>query len=58
MLATAYRVKLPGGYLLEGEYDRPDKIPRWLPDRDHNHEINTDEADIVSGYRWEPIGAA
>jgi hypothetical protein len=58
MLATAYKVKSPGGDLLEGEFDQPDKVPPRLPDRDYSRYINTDEADIVSGYRWEPVGAA
>ena len=58
MLATAYKVKSPSGDLLEGEYDWPDDVPDRLPARDHSHYVDTDEADIVSGYRWEPVGAS
>ena len=57
MLSMAYRVKAPGGYLLEGEYEEPDQIPKELPDRDYSGSIRTAEGDIVSGYRWEPAGA-
>jgi hypothetical protein len=58
MLKTAYRVKAPGGYLLEGEYEEPDQIPAKLPDRDYSHFIRRGEGDLVSGYRWEPTDAA
>ena len=59
MLAVAYKAKTPDGDLLEGEYDWPDEVPDRLPSRDYSHFIDTDETDIVSGYRWEePVGAA
>jgi len=58
MLETAYRVKAPGGYLLEDDFPEPDKIPSELPDRDFSGYIKTADADIVSGYRWEPSDAA
>ena len=58
MLAVAYRVKAPGGYLLEDEFDEPDKIPDELWDRDCSHKIPIKEGDLVSGYRWEPTDAA
>jgi hypothetical protein len=58
MLATAYRFRSPGGDLLEAEFDEPDKFPEKLPARDFSHYIPTDSGDIVSGYRWEPVGAA
>src|SRR5262245_9772468 len=58
MLAMAYRVKAPGGYLLEGEYEEPDKIPEELPDRDYSGMVRTAESDIVNGYRWEPAHAS
>jgi hypothetical protein len=58
MLASAYRVKAPGGYLLEGDFDEPDKIPKELPDRDSSGNVQTDEADIVTGYKWESARAS
>lgn len=58
MLALAYRVKAPSGELLEGDFERPDKVPAELPDRDHSGYVKSEEADIVSGYRWEPADAA
>lgn len=58
MLEIAYRVKAPGGYLLEHDFDRPDKVPPELPDRDFSGTVKTAESDIVSGYRWEPSDAA
>lgn len=58
MLVTAYRVKAPGGYLLEGDFDEPDQIPDSLPDRDFSGYIPTAESDIVTGVRWEFTGAA
>ena len=58
MLEIAYRVKSPAGDLLEGEYPRPDLVPASLPDRDHSGWIDTSEADVVSGYRWEPSSVA
>ena len=58
MLATAYKVRSPSGDLLEGEFDLPDEVPDRLPERDYSRYVDTDEADIVSGYRWEPVGAS
>ena len=58
MIATAYRVKAPGGSLLEGDFEEPDKIPRKLWDRDHSRRVSTAEGDLVSGYRWEVVDAA
>jgi hypothetical protein len=54
MLAVAYRVKAPGGYLLEEEFDEPDQIPDEVWDRDSSRKIPADETELVSGYRWEP----
>lgn len=58
MLAVAFRVKAPGGYLLEGEFEGLDQIPPELPDRDYSGHVDTAEADVVSGYRWETTDAA
>ena len=58
MLKMAYRVKAPDGDLLEKDFDRPDIIPKELPDRSFSGRVRTEEADIVSGYRWEPADAA
>jgi hypothetical protein len=57
MLAVAYRIKAPGGYLLEDEFDEPDKIPDELWDRDSSRKIPIEEGELVSGYRWEPSDA-
>jgi hypothetical protein len=57
MLVVAFRFRAPSGDLLEAEFDEPDKFPETLPDRDFSHYIPTDSGDIVSGYRWEPVGA-
>lgn len=58
MLEVAYRVKAPGGYLLEGDYEEPTRIPAELWDIDGSGLIRKDESDIVSGYRWESTDAA
>ncbi len=58
LLEMAYRVRAPGGYLLEKDFGGPDEIPDELPDRDHAGSIKTAEADVVSGYRWGPADAA
>jgi hypothetical protein len=58
MLRVAYRVKAPGGYLLEESFPEPDKIPEKLWDRDGSRQIPTAEGDIVSGFGWEPADAA
>lgn len=58
MLELSYRVKAPGGYLLEGEFSEPDEIPARLPDRDFRRYIQTAESDIVSWYRWASADAS
>jgi hypothetical protein len=57
MLSTAYKVKAPGGYLLEGEFDGLDEIPNELPDRDYSGRIRTAEGDVVTGLRWNRASA-
>lgn len=52
MLATAYRIRSPGGDLLEGEYDEPDQIPEELWERDYSRKVSRGEGDLVSGLRW------
>jgi hypothetical protein len=58
MLAVAWRVKAPGGYLLEEEFEEPDQIPDELWDRDSSRKIPAEETELVSGYRWGPTDAA
>lgn len=58
MLRPAYRVKAPGGYLLEDDFPEPSAIPERLWDRDGSRQIRTSEGDIVSGFRWEAAGVA
>jgi hypothetical protein len=58
MLAVAYRVRAPGGYLLEGDFEEPDQIPDELWDRDSSRKIPADETELVSGYRWGPADAS
>src|SRR5262245_12520805 len=50
MLAVAWRVKAPGGYLLEGDFDEPDQIPDEMWDRDSSRKLPIDEGELVSGY--------
>ncbi|MGH7170714.1 MAG: hypothetical protein ACRELG_10585 [Gemmataceae bacterium] len=57
MLSVAYRVKAPGGYLLEDSFDDPTMIPKKLPDRDMSGTIKREESDIVTGYKWELVDA-
>jgi hypothetical protein len=53
MLEKAYKVRAPSGDFLEGEYRSRTEIPETLPDRLHRYTINTDQAEVIPGYRWE-----
>ena len=57
-LTPAYRVRAPGGYLLEGEFESVENIPSELPDRDFSSIIRTSESDLVTGFRWKASDAA
>jgi hypothetical protein len=58
MVAVAYRIKAPGGYLLEEEHDEPDKFADEVWDRDGSRTIPLEQGELVSGYRWGPTDAA
>ncbi len=55
-LRQVYRVKAPNGTILEDNYESPINIPKTVPDQFHREMIDTDEADIVTGFMVEGSG--
>ncbi len=55
-LRQVFRVQAPNGTILEGDYDSPTKIPKSVPDQFHREMIDTDGADIVTGFLVEGSG--
>lgn len=55
-LRQVYRVKAPNGTILEGDYESPIKIPKSVFDQFHRESIDTEQADIVTGFVLEGSG--
>jgi hypothetical protein len=56
-LQQIYRVETPDGKLLDDEFTSVSEIPDSMPYHFHADHFQTQEGDIIPGFRWESCDA-
>lgn len=57
LVHQTYRVATPEGVLLDQDFSSPEEIPDRMPGRFYSSTFDTNEGDIVPGFRLETPGA-